>query len=59
MNESIVPYVERLEAYGVTDHIIELEGAHTTIVQAVCTNRLPGVTTAVREMLYDNVAESQ
>ena len=50
--------VERLEAYGVADSTIALEGAHTAIVQDICTDRLPEVTTAVRELLYGEAVAS-
>ncbi len=44
-------YAERLEAYGAAARKIELEGAHTTVLQAVATGRLPEVTAALRAVL--------
>ena len=44
-------YAERLEAYGAAARKIELEGAHTTVLQAVATGRRPEVTAALMAVL--------
>jgi hypothetical protein len=43
--------VECLDDYGLILQLVELEGEHTAMVQAVCTNNLPSVTSTIRSFL--------
>eukprot|EP00965_Chrysotila_dentata_P055496 1841115-Pleurochrysis_carterae.AAC.2 len=44
-------YSDQLEAYGPSQHMLEIEGKHTEVVQRISTNRLPEVPELIRSLL--------